>query len=68
MPESVGLMEMYKNTETRHLYCIDWDEYSDQLAVWGNEADDYTYQRFEWVLVPCNYRHTDVYDLGESVS
>ena len=61
-------MEMYRTSETRHLYCINWDDYEDELEVFGNETDEITYQRFEWVIVPCNYIHSDVGDVGDTVS
>ena len=55
MPEAVGLLEVYKSSKTRYLYCLDFEEVGDELAIWGVEEDEISYQRFEFVLVPCNY-------------
>ena len=44
MADSVGLFDIYRTSKTRHLYCIDWDEYGDDLEVFGNETDDISYQ------------------------
>ena len=57
--DSVGLFKMFKTSKTRHLYCLDWEKLGDELAIWGTENDETTYQRFEYILVPCNYVHTE---------
>ena len=68
MPESAGMMKMYRESDTRPLHCIDMEKYGDDLAVWGNEADESLYQRFEFILTPCNYIHTEMGDVGDFVS
>ena len=30
------------------------------MEVWGTENDQINYQRFEWVLLPCNYLHREL--------
>ena len=57
--DSVGLFEVYKTSQTRHLYCLDWKKFGDDLAIWGTENDEISYQRFEFVLLPCNYIHAE---------
>ena len=68
MPEAAGILEVYKSSPTRNLYCLDWDKFGDELAIWGVEDDEISYQRFEFVVVPCNYVHTEFGDIGDSVS
>ena len=31
----------------------------DKLAIWGGTSDSDSYQRFEFVVVPCNYVHAE---------
>ena len=50
---------MYKTSKTRHLYCLDWEKFGDELGIWGTENDEIVYQRFEYVLLPCNYVHAE---------
>ena len=59
MQNSVGLFEVYKTSATRHLNCLDWEKFGDDLAIWGTENDEISYQRFEFVLLPCNYIHAE---------
>ena len=33
--EASGLLEVYKTSETRRLYCLDWNELGDELAIYG---------------------------------
>ena len=68
VPEAAGILEVYKSSPTRNLYCLDWDKFGDELAIWGVEDDEISYQRFEFVVVPCNYVHTEFGDIGDSVS
>ena len=68
VPEASGLLEAYKSSPTRNLYCLDWDKFGDELAIWGVEDDEISYQRFEFVLVPCNYVHTEFGDIGDTVA
>ena len=68
MPEAAGLLELYKSSPTRNLYCLDWDKFGDELSIWGIEEDEIRYQRFEFVVVPCNYVHTEFGDIGDFVS
>ena len=32
-PDSVGLLEVYKTSQTRKLYCLDWENFGDDLAI-----------------------------------
>lgn len=59
-PEAEGLLETYKSNPNRNLYCFDWDELGDLLGIWGVTFDEVSYQRFEYVLVPCNYVHAEI--------
>ena len=36
------------------------------LAVWGLENDD-NYQRWEFVLLPCNYMHAEITVTDDSI-
>ena len=57
--DSVGLFEIYKKSDTRHLYCLDWEKFGNELSIWGTENDEIAYQRLEYVLLPCNYVHAE---------
>ena len=37
------------------------------MAIWGIENDEGNYQRFEFVLLPCNYVHAEISDIGDKV-
>ena len=50
------------------MYCLDWDSLKDDLDIWGSNADEANYQRVEFMMLPCNYRHTEVEDIGHVVS
>ena len=43
MDDSVGLLNMYKTSKTRHLYCIDWNKFSEVMEIWGTENDELSY-------------------------
>ena len=43
LPEAAGLLEVYRTSKTRSLFCIDWDEFGDVLGVWGSELDEFKY-------------------------
>lgn len=47
---------------------MDWDKLGDQLEIWGTENDEISYQRFEWLFVPCNYLHGYLGDSGDTIS
>ena len=49
------------------LFCLDWDKIGDILEIWSVETDD-NYQRFEAVIVPCNYIHNEFSDIGDSIA
>ena len=51
----------------RGLWCFDFDALADELAVWGGGESDASYQRIEFVLVPCNYLHTQFGYEGDSI-
>ena len=51
-------LNKYKSDPNRNLYCLDWDELSDDLEIFGNWRDPSMYQRIEFMLTPCNYVHT----------
>ena len=54
----------------RNLYCLDWEKYGEELEIWGVDFDVDSYQRFEFVLVPCNYVHptTDDFVADECIA
>ena len=58
--ESIGLFEIFRTSETRHLNCLDLDGLEDVLSIWGTETDESNYQRFEFLLLPCNYVHAEI--------
>ena len=57
--DSAGLFEVFRTSPTRHLSCLDWEKFGDKLAIWGTENDEISYQRFDFVLLPCNYVHAE---------
>ena len=66
--DSVALFELYRQADSeRHLFCLDWDRFGDDLAIWGTENDEFSYQRFEYTLLPCNYIHAEYGDIGETM-
>ena len=42
-PEAEGALEVYKTSETRRLYCMDWDKLGEELAIFGVEDDEISY-------------------------
>ena len=66
--ESEGLINTFKSKSDRNIYCIDWDKYGDDMAIWSTEDDEISYQRFEYTLVPCNYIHSEVGTTNDFVS
>ena len=59
-PESAHLIEQYKaRTNGKRLFCLDQDQFKngEPLSVWGTEYSA-NYQRFEFILAPCNYVHS----------
>ena len=61
------MLEAIKENPKRGLYCLDWQRDGDILESWGAENWD-EYQRVEFVVFPCNYRHTEMIDIGDVVS
>ena len=56
--ETAKLLAKYKNGRDRYFFCIEWDSIEDDtLSVWGHEEDE-NYQRWEFLLLPCNYIHS----------
>ena len=68
VPEALGLLEEYKRGTSRYLYCLDWEEVGNELSIWGIEDDEISYQRFEFVLVPCNYLNQEFGDAGDIIA
>ena len=65
--ESIAPLQTFKFSEKRHLYCLDWENLDeDEVGVWGVTNDE-NYQRWEFVLVPCNYIHREFGDIGDSI-
>ena len=65
--DSIGLMDYYTKGDHK-LFCIDQERYRDILEVWGNVNQEDEYQRFEFVLVPCNYVHAEIERTDDFVS
>ena len=51
----------------RGLWCFDFDALADELAIWGGGESDASFQRIEFILVPCNYLHTQYGYEGDSI-
>ena len=49
----------------RGMFCLDWDD-EDPIEVIGSEIDN-NYTRLEVVLVPCNYVHQQLGDVGDFI-
>lgn len=64
---SYGLFHAYKRGD-RKLICLDWEKHAADLELWGAEYDIYSYQRFEWIVVPCNYVHAEVTPTDDHVA
>ena len=55
--DSTSVKHYMGQHQHRQLYCLNWDELEEEeLSVYGVENDD-NYQRFEFILLPCNYIH-----------
>ena len=65
--ESIAPLNDFIQDEKKHLYCLDWDQLNEsEVSIWGIENDN-NYQRWEFALLPCNYVHTQLGDIGDSV-
>ena len=64
-PKSKTIFQKLTTNEDRGLYCIDWQ--SEDVLVYGNSKAD-NFQRIEFVLLPCNYIHTDLGYTGDSIA
>ena len=65
--DSVLPLEKYKGSGKQFLFCLDWDNIEiGDIAVWGVSNDD-NYQRWEFVLLPCNYVHKEFGDGNDTV-
>ena len=42
-PEAEVLLEVYKYSSSRALYCLDWERYGGELAIWGVEHEQINY-------------------------
>ena len=65
--DSKALLKSFQTDDDRGLYCLDWDALGDELEIWGVN-DDANYQRFEFLLLPCNYVHAEYGETDDSVS
>ena len=65
--DSTALIQSIKTNEKRGLFCLDFDKIGGLLQIQSIEDDD-NYQRIELLLVPCNYVHAELGDIGDSVS
>ena len=69
VPDSVSLLEEYKKASpTRHLFCLDWDKFGDDLAIWGTAYNEFSYQTFEYYFLPCNYLHAEFGPTDDSIA
>ena len=60
-------LQRYIEGTDRYLFCVEQDAHENgTLSVWGLESDD-NYQRFEFNLVPCNYIHKQMGDIGDVI-
>ena len=64
--QSAATLQDLRNDPERGMLCIDWDVDDPPVAIKGDEGED-DYQRFEAVLVPCNYVHKTFGDVGDSI-
>ena len=61
-------MEALREDPDRGLLCIDWNDQSEpEISIIGDPSDD-NYSRFEVILVPCNYVHTMLGYVGDSIN
>ena len=47
------------------MFCLDWDD-DNPIEITGSDIDE-DYTRFEINLTPCNYVHTMLGDIGDSI-
>mmetsp|Transcript_43029 Transcript_43029/g.56948 ORF Transcript_43029/g.56948 Transcript_43029/m.56948 type:complete len:132 (+) Transcript_43029:358-753(+) len=66
--DAQGLLQKYRENPKRILYCPDWDKIDDDFAIWGSTDDEISYQRFEFLLVPCNYLHAEFGPTGDTIA
>ena len=55
--QSAETLQALRDDPERGMLCIDWNNDDLPISLRGDEGED-NYQRFEAVLVPCNYVHT----------
>lgn len=65
--ESAAALDNFRKGKNRRLFCLDHDNLNNgELSLWGVTNDD-NYQRWEFVLVPCNYIHKEFGDVGDKI-
>ena len=63
--ESIGPLEHYKLGGKKRLFCLDHEKMNrGDFSVWGT-TNDVNYQRWEFVLLPCNYEHAELGPTGD---
>ena len=48
------MLEALIDSEDRSLFCIDWDDYGDKLALYGSPQSQ-NYATISIILAPCNF-------------
>ena len=67
--QSIASVKSFKKGDKKHLFCLDWDNLNvGDLGIWGSTSNEDNYQRWEFVLLPCNYVHAEFGDIGDSVN
>jgi len=60
------MLESMRSDPDRGLYCFDWETIGKEIDIWSVTEDE-DYQRWEFVLLPCNYIHAEFNDVGDTV-
>ena len=52
--DTEAMLEAIIESETRSLYCLDWDKYSNDLSLNGSPESN-NYKSISMILAPCNF-------------
>ena len=64
--KSVSAFNSIRADPKRGMFCLDWD--NEDLLLYGDEKkSEYTYQRIEFDMTPCNYLHTHLGFEGDTI-
>lgn len=59
--------KLFQEGSKKYMFCLELDDLAEgELSIYGVENDD-NYQRWEFVLLPCNYVHVEFGQVGDTI-